>query len=148
MPLTEKEISIKNVERVKRWRINNPEKKKEYDRLWREKNREKISKQKKEWCEKNKEKIAEKYKEYQKEYRKTPEGRKSRTISVWKRYGLVSDNYDELYQNYLKSTHCEECGCEYGEKGDGSNQWKCMDHCHTSGLFRNFLCNRCNLMRR
>ena len=109
----------------------NPEKKKEYSKEWYQRNKEKHSETCRKWREKNPEKRS-----------------KYNIISAWKYRGLICDDYNELYENYLKSTHCEECGCEYGKIGDKSNRFKCMDHNHVTGLFRNFLCNRCNLERR
>ena len=29
----------------------------------------------------------------------------------------------------------------FGKFGGGVGDWKCMDHCHETGAFRNFLCN-------
>ena len=128
---------------MKEYRAKNKEKIKEYQKEWREKNKE----YDKEWREKNKEKIKEKRKEYNKEYVKTPNGKKKITICSWKEIGLISEDYDSLYQKYIESKNCEECGCEYGKYKDGSGKWRCMDHCHITGVFRNFLCNRCNIRR-
>ena len=105
-----------------------------------QKNKEKINEYSQEYRDNNKEKINE--------YRQTQKGKRSRKISDWKRRGLFSKDYNLLYENYLKSTNCEECGVEYGEYGDGTGTWKCMDHNHETGLFRNYLCNSCNTKRR
>jgi len=131
------------------------EEKKERRRIstkkYRDKNKEKI----KEYYQNNKEKykeysqeIKEYIRERQNEYRQTQKGKRSRKISDWKRRGLVSKDYNLLYNNYLKSTNCEECGVEYGKYKDGTGTWKCMDHNHETGLFRNYLCNTCNIRRR
>ena len=64
---------------------------------------------------------------------------KSNTKSMWKRRGLICDDPDEIYERYLLSTHCEKCGNEYENRRD-----RCMDHCHSTGEFRNILCNDCN----
>jgi len=146
----------------KKWRDKNKEKLAEY----REKNKEKFYKYNKDYREKNKEKIGEYHKEYSKEYSKeyrkknkekmkeynkeyaqTPNGKKSMTISIWKHRGLICDDYDLLYSNYLSETHCDECRCRFGIKGDGSGTFKCMDHSRETGLFRNFLCSKCNFAR-
>ena len=86
-------------------------------------------------------------KEYFKEYYKTPNAKKSMIISKWKKRGLLCEDYGSLYDRYIESKNCEECGCEYGKIGDGSGRFRCLDHDHESGLFRNFLCNRCNVRR-
>jgi hypothetical protein len=78
-------------------------------------------------------------------YRKTPEGKKQTTIDNWKKYNLKCDDVHALYEKYLNTTHCEECSVELAE-GLVSNG-RCMDHDHTTGLFRNVLCRACNVRR-
>ena len=107
------------------------------------KNKERI----KAYREANKERINEYQKEYMKEWSKTPANKKSSTISNWKKRGLINEDYDALYQKYIESTNCEECNCEFGKYRDGSYSFRCMDHSHITGLFRNFLCSRCNTRR-
>jgi hypothetical protein len=75
------------------------------------------------------------------EYQQTPKGKKVRTISSWKRIGLI-DDYDLVYERYFNSTNCECCGNEYLNSRD-----KHMDHCHNTGKFRNVLCRNCNQLR-
>ena len=106
----------------------------EYMRLWREKNKE----YNKEYYEKNKEEI--------KEYTKSPQAIKVRRLSDWKRRGLIHDDVDELHDRYLEATHCDECEEEF--VNDRGISQRCMDHCHQTGLFRNFLCKSCNFKRR
>ena len=105
--------------------------------------KEEIAKTRKEYYIKNKEKIAKQHKEY----RQTEIGKMSKKISVWKHNGLICENRDEyeyIYDRYLFSERCEEpkCNKEYTE-----DNWKCMDHCHLTGLFRNILCHSCNTKR-
>jgi len=95
-----------------------------------------------------KEKFKEKKKEYRKQYNQTPNAKKSCIVNSWKHRGLICDDYNLLYSNYLSETHCDECRCRFGVKGDGTGTFKSMDHSHETGLFRNFLCNRCNILRR
>lgn len=84
-------------------------------------------------------------KRFQKFKKENPEQYVKRTIiSNWKHRGVNSENIDLLYLLYLESENCENCGIKYGKIGDGSNSWKCLDHNHKTGLFRNFLCNKCN----
>jgi len=129
-----------------------------YKKKYLEKNREKIKEYRKKYYENNREKIITTYKKYyennkekeserKKKYNQTPNGIKSKTISSWKKYGLQDENISALYDQYLNVTNCDECNVEFGKIGDGTNTWKCMDHCHKTGAFRNFLCNKCNLKR-
>lgn len=77
--------------------------------------------------------------ERKKNYYQTPAGRKSITIKNWKTFGVIHDNFDELYEQYLEATHCNAC-----KSGFKSTFYKCLDHDHTTGLFRQFLCRSCN----
>ena len=52
---------------------------------------------------------------------------------------------DNLYM--IDYGNCEECGIPYGKYGDGSGTFKCLDHDHHTGKFRNFICHGCNLRR-
>ena len=105
--------------------------------------KEELAKTRKEYYEKNKEKI----KQQHKEYRKTHISKMSVKISGWKHSGLICENRDEyeyIYDRLLNSERCEEpkCNKEYTK-----DNWKCMDHCHLTGLFRNILCHSCNSKR-
>ena len=126
---------------------------KEYQKQYREKNKEKYKEYQKQYREKNKEKSKEyqkeyhkgytKKKEYQKDYLKTPQGTKVNRIGVWKHRGVVSDDWDSLYETYINCESCEECKGEFTDKNI-----KCLDHNHETGEFRNILCLSCNIKRR
>jgi len=64
---------------------------------------------------------------------------KSQTIYAWKKYGLIYDNYDDLYEVYIKTMQCQHCQTEFTEKNK-----RCLDHNHETGMFRKIVCNRCN----
>ena len=130
---------LKNKDKIKAYMKEYEEKNKEKRKEYREANREKKKEYMKQYDEANKEKLTE--------YNRTPFRLKSKTIAKWKIKGLICEDYNVLYERYLESTNCEECGCEYGKFGDGSGTFRCMDHSHITGLFRNFLCNRCNIRR-
>ena len=131
-----------------------------YGKAYREKNKEKIKLYQQSYDKKNKEIKAirdkkrrennpEKFAETRKKnrYNNYDSYRKSEIISDWKYMGLVCSDYDLLYSNYLAETYCDICRVKFGKKGDGTNTFKCMDHSHETGLFRNFLCNPCNIKR-
>ena len=66
---------------------------------------------------------------------------KSELLWQWKHQGLIGD-YESIYNIYINTSHCNKCGVLLKGKG---NDKKCMDHCHTTGKFRNILCSRCNV---
>jgi hypothetical protein len=81
----------------------------------------------------------EKKREYDKKYNQTPQCKKSMTISRWKRSGMIGD-LSFIYDNdYLNCKACWVCNTEFSTKGD-----KCCDHNHTTGEFRQVLCQKCN----
>lgn len=139
------------------------EKNKEYKKEWYQKNKDKISEKqkkyyeknkerKKDYHEKNKEKIRERekvyYEEKNKEYRQSDKGKQNTRISRWKHSGVICDDFDALYDKYINTTNCEECNIELTVDRYCTLTTRCLDHDHTTGLFRNVLCNRCNLSRR
>ena len=142
--IADKNYRDNNKEKIKQYRDNNKEKIKEQRKLYRENIREQLNEKSKKYYENNTEKIKKK----RKIYTKTPKGIKSGIISNWKQAGLIYEDYDSLYGHYLNANNCDECGIKFGKYGGGISDWKCMDHCHKTGAFRNFLCNTCNLRRR
>tara|TARA_R110000765_G_scaffold180868_1_gene286786 strand:- start:29 stop:439 length:411 start_codon:yes stop_codon:yes gene_type:complete len=127
MVFDRKEYEIKNKKKIKQQRNE-----------WYQKNKETEKNKHKKWYEDNK----EYYKKYRKEYRQTPEGKKSDTISNWKIYGLklFGYTYDEVYEYYLDCDNCEVCNKDISMGGHQKN----MDHCHDTGIFRWILCSSCN----
>ena len=66
------------------------------------------------------------------------------TIRKWKQRGLISDDYDALYDYYISVKNCEIC-CVELTSGEKCKTRRAMDHDHKTGLFRNVLCDGCNL---
>ena len=97
----------------------------------------------KEWRKKNK----EKNKEYHKEYSQTPAGKKTMRICDWKRHGVIHHNFDELYEKFIQTELCELCNVKLTEDKTTTKTTRCLDHCHSTGEFRNVLCNSCNVKR-
>jgi len=118
-----------NIERRKKlyvdWYSKNSIKKDDYNKKWREDNQEKLKAYSKEWKYKNPSKVK---------------------ISIWKKRGLISDNYDLLYEKWKNTKNCENCNVELTDGNKGSTK-RCLDHSHTTGEFRNILCHLCNLRR-
>ena len=70
--------------------------------------------------------------------------------SKWEnRFGVIFDSeeeFEEVYKLYIETEFCDFCNCKLHEGNEGSGK-KTLDHDHTTGKFRNILCNRCNITR-
>ena len=147
-----------------------PEEKKIYMKEYRQKNKSKIREQKKEYenKKKNDEEYQSKIREYKrvwanehydvnksaqyykdntkeckeriKNWKKTPNGQKYLALNNWKRYGVIHDNFDELYELYINTTECNVCNKTFKNTKD-----RCLDHDHDNGQFRQVLCQSCNI---
>lgn len=80
--------------------------------------------------------------DYNKKYAKTENGKRINKINKLKQRGLICNEYEDyvtIYYHWLVSTNCEKCNCEFTK-----SNFKCMDHCHNTGQYRNILCHSCN----
>ena len=118
-------------------------------------NKQKILLQQKEYYQENKQKILQKSKEYYQEKGKQncqkPERIKVRRIYDWKKLGVICDNWDALYDHYLKTSYCDFCRCELTYDKQSTSTTKCLDHDHSitdRPNFRNILCQSCNVKRK
>jgi len=85
-------------------------------------------------------------KEEQSAYRQTAAGKKRGRINNWKQMGIISYDYEALYERFMSTTHCEECSVllTYGLNRTG----KCLDHDHSIDDRENVravLCRACNV---
>tara|TARA_R110001606_G_C14981744_1_gene604507 strand:+ start:100 stop:567 length:468 start_codon:yes stop_codon:yes gene_type:complete len=121
----------------KQYKIDNPNKKqkisKDYTKQYNIDNEEKI----KQYYIDNRQKILNKQKKYRKDYPN------KFLIKIWKYNGLIElegvYSYQSLYEYYISITHCEVCNKKFKNSND-----RCMDHCHTTNIFRWVLCRSCN----
>ncbi len=118
----------KEKERQKNYRLNNSEKVKESSKKYRLNNKEKVNDRKKKWKANNPEKLS-----------------KQVTKDNWRRKGVNMECFEEFYELYISTTHCDFCNVELTDGKKMSLTTKCLDHSHVSGELRNILCNKCNL---
>lgn len=98
------------------------------------------------YIEKNREKYLltqknnnNKRKEYIRKHQKLPRSIMLNTIRNWKRIGVIYEDYEELYENYLYFPYCMTCEKEFKNTLD-----KHLDHDHKNGRVLGFLCRSCN----
>jgi len=113
-----------------------------YQRNYQKKLREKMTQQ-------QKQEKSEFQKEYMKSYVKDRDKyHKYDTIYNWKNRNVIETwyyNYDELYEWYLKTNHCEECGITLTQDKKRKSTTKCLHHNHNTNEFEMIVCHACNV---
>ncbi len=69
---------------------------------------------------------------------------KYKSIYNWKLYGVISEDFDKLYEDHMKINNCQLCGVLFDNII--KNNKRCLDHDHKTGLYRNTICNKCNII--
>lgn len=123
-----------------------PAMRKAYMKQYYQKNKEELTDRFKEWYCENRDEKLEYMRQYTinnqekvREYRQTPAYKKIQTIHNWKRKGVKHDDFDALYELYLETTHCMVCKNAFLGTFD-----RCLDHDHSTGEYRQILCQDCN----
>ena len=127
----------------KEWYHKNKDKRKQHQTKYRENNKETIKQYQKEWYQNNKEKVGQQ----KKEYTQTEVGKKTNRISSWKYIGIITDDYDALYEKFINTKNCELCNCELTVDKRNTKTTRCLDHDHSitdRDNVRNILCLSCN----
>ena len=146
--LSEHEKKERRRESDRLYRENNKEKEKERARLYYQNNKEKQKERNRLYYQNNKEKENERHRAYSKAYYQTEQGKKRYRIGKWKAYGVICENFDNLYDYFINCKDCEHCGIELTVDKRSTATTRCLDHCHKTGEFRNVLCHSCNTKRK
>ena len=140
MPLTEEQKLRKKITAKKHYE-NNKAKILEQQKKWRDDNKEKVLLMKKIHYDNNK----QHYKNNAKKWKlnNPDKAHQSNTISAWKKYTIICDDYDLIYRIYVDTNKCEFCLEPFKNSLD-----RHLDHNHNildSYNIRGILCFRCNI---
>ena len=116
---------IKHAACCKQWRLDNIEKVKQDIKQWRLDNIEKVKQDKK-------------------QYNQSDNGKKIQKIGIWKHRGIITDDYEFLYEWYNSINNCLNCGVDL-INGTGVSNHKHLDHDHTTGEPCMVVCGHCNI---
>jgi flagellar biosynthesis GTPase FlhF len=132
-------------EKNRKYREENPE----YYKKYYEENTEHMKETHRKYKEENPEydrKYYQENTEYFRQYRQSPTGKKSNTISCWvNKSGLQEsdEDLDRIYELYLYQELCNACDCVLTRNGVCSTQ-AVLDHDHDTHRFRHIICRACN----
>ena len=79
-----------------------------------------------------------------KQYQQTENGKKTNKIAKWKHKGIITDDYDFLYEWYMSINNCMNCNIEL-ISGTGTTNHKHLDHDHLTNEPCIVVCGYCNI---
>lgn len=127
------EVTKRRRESVKQWRKDNPEKLLEQGRRYAAKHPETAEKSSAKYRSENADKIRDRARDSKRRMRLiNPEMEKARLAKFYAK----RESEKSLIAGRERPAVCDICG-EF-------NRQICFDHCHSTGLFRGWLCDRCN----
>ena len=68
---------------------------------------------------------------------------KTSSICEWKRLGVISNDFNKLYEHHMNINNCQLCKVEFNK--DIMMERRCLDHDHKTGLYRQTICHKCNI---
>jgi len=68
---------------------------------------------------------------------------KRKKIYDWKRSGVISNDFNKLYEHHMNINNCQLCKVEFNK--DIMMERRCLDHDHKTGLYRQTICHKCNI---
>jgi hypothetical protein len=83
---------------------------------------------------------------HQRQYRQTNYDKtiKTKRMSQWRCSHNIRDVNDQMYEDFINTTHCETCKVELTTDKRTTATRKVIDHCHLSGYKRFICCTKCN----
>jgi len=67
---------------------------------------------------------------------------KRNKIYDWKKYGVISNDFDKLYEKHMSINNCQLCEVLFDKNIICLR--RTLDHDHSTGLYRQTLCHKCN----
>ena len=139
MPMTTEERSAYN----KQYNIDNKEKINEHKRQHYADNNERLIDISRQYRIDHKEEVNERGRKRKQQWKidNPVKYRKLHATKSWRRRGMIGDLSFIYDVAYITATHCWVCKKTFKDTND-----RCLDHCHSSGEFRQILCRSCNVM--